>query len=88
MSIACTRGPLYATTSAASDTSNEALIQSIAAGDQVAVGRSTLNEDRDWPVLTEYRALFGGLFKRLYGLDEARLGAVLPRVRAQDIGLV
>ena len=57
-------------------------------GDQVAVGRSTLNQDRDWPVLTEYRSLFGGLFKRLYGLDAARLDAVLPRVRAQDIGLV
>ena len=58
------------------------------AGEQVAVGRPTLNQDRDWPVLTEYRSLFGGLFKRLYGLDDARLETVLPRVRAQDIGLV
>ena len=58
------------------------------AGEQIAVGRQTLNQDRDWPVLTEYRSLFGGLFKRMYGLDDARLETVLPRVRAQDIGLV
>ena len=37
MSIACTRGQLYATTRAASDTSDEALIQSIAAGDAQAM---------------------------------------------------
>jgi RNA polymerase sigma-70 factor (ECF subfamily) len=37
MSIACTRGQLYATTAAASDTSDEALIQSIAGGDAQAM---------------------------------------------------
>jgi RNA polymerase sigma-70 factor (ECF subfamily) len=37
MSIACTRGELYATTGAASDTSDEALIQSIAGGDAQAM---------------------------------------------------
>jgi RNA polymerase sigma-70 factor, ECF subfamily len=37
MSIACTRGKLYATAIAASDTSDEALIQSIAAGDAQAM---------------------------------------------------
>ena len=58
------------------------------AGDQVAVGPKTLNQDRDWPVLTEYRAMLRGLFKRLYALDEARLEAVLPRGRTQDLGLV
>jgi uncharacterized protein (DUF1501 family) len=33
------------------------------AGEQVAVGPTTLNQNRDWPVLTEYRALLGGLFQ-------------------------
>jgi uncharacterized protein (DUF1501 family) len=43
------------------------------AGDQVAVERGTLNRDRDWPVLNEYRSLFGGLFKVVFGLDAARV---------------
>ncbi len=57
-------------------------------GDQVAVERHTLNQDRDWPVLTEYRALLGGLFRRMYGLDDAGLERVFPRTRARDSGLV
>jgi uncharacterized protein (DUF1501 family) len=58
------------------------------AGDQVAVERSTLNQDRDWPVLNEYRALFGGLFKTVFGLDAARLDMVFPRTTSRDFGLV
>ena len=38
-------------------------------GDQVAVSPSTLNQNRDFPVLTEYRAMLGGIFKHLYSLD-------------------
>ena len=41
------------------------------AGEQVAVRRQTLNQNRDFPVLTEYRALLGGLFKRMYCSTEA-----------------
>ncbi len=52
------------------------------------VERRTLNQDRDWPVLTENRAMLGGLFKRLYGLDDARVDRVFPRTRALDIGLI
>ncbi|MCY1346033.1 hypothetical protein D9M69_321080 [compost metagenome] len=58
------------------------------AGEQVAVERAALNQDRDWPVRNEYRAVLGGLFQRLYGLDTARLGQVFPGVRAGDLGLV
>lgn len=58
------------------------------AGEQVAVEAGKLNQDRDWPVLNEYRALLGGVFRRLYGLDEARLAQVFPGVRPKDIGLV
>src|SRR5205814_5725212 len=39
------------------------------AGEQVRVARETLFQDRDYPVLNEYRALLGGLFSRLYGLQ-------------------
>ncbi|MEM5433336.1 DUF1501 domain-containing protein [Cupriavidus oxalaticus] len=58
------------------------------AGEQVAVERATLNQDRDWPVRNEYRAVLGGLFQRLYGLDAARLGQVFPGVPGRDLGLV
>ncbi|WP_454724740.1 MULTISPECIES: DUF1501 domain-containing protein [Cupriavidus] len=58
------------------------------AGEQVAVAQRTLNQNRDWPVLNEYRALLGGVFKRLYGLDDTRLAQVFPGARAVDIGLV
>ncbi|MDF3836364.1 DUF1501 domain-containing protein [Cupriavidus basilensis] len=58
------------------------------AGEQVAVEQRTLNQNRDWPVLNEYRAMLGGMFKRLYGLDDARLAHVFPDTRAVDIGLV
>ncbi|SOZ39089.1 DUF1501 domain-containing protein [Cupriavidus neocaledonicus] len=58
------------------------------AGEQVAVEAATLNQDRDWPVRNEYRALLGGLFRRLYGLDAERLAQVFPGVAGRDIGLV
>lgn len=58
------------------------------AGEQVAVEQATLNQNRDWPVRNEYRALLGGVFRKLYGLDDARLAQVFPGVRARDIGLV
>lgn len=58
------------------------------AGEQVAVASNTLNQNRDWPVLTEYRDLLGGLFKRMYGLDGTHLDAVFPRTNAIDLGLL
>lgn len=58
------------------------------AGEQVAVDAATLNQNRDFPVKNEYRAVLGGLFRRLYGLDAARLAQVFPGVRPVDIGLV
>lgn len=57
-------------------------------GEQVAVTQASLNQNRDWPVLTDYRALFGGLFQRLYGLDQTRLQAVFPGAEPKDLGLV
>lgn len=58
------------------------------AGKQVAVGHDTLFQDRDYPVLNEYRAVFAGLFARLYGLDKARLAQVFPGVAPVDLKLV
>lgn len=57
-------------------------------GEQVASEPRFLHENRDWPVLNDYRAVLGGLFGRLYGLDAAALGRVFPGVRPQDVGLI
>jgi uncharacterized protein (DUF1501 family) len=58
------------------------------AGDQVRVDAGSLNQNRDWPVLTEYRALLGGLFRRVYGLDTASLEDIFPGAQPADLGLV
>lgn len=58
------------------------------AGRQVEVRRETLFQDRDYPVLNDYRALLAGMFARLYGLDSKRLEQVFPGVRPQDLKLV
>ena len=58
-------------------------------GDQVALtGVAALNEKRDWPVLNEYRAVFGGVFQRMYGLDAAQLQRVFPGAQPRDLRLV
>jgi uncharacterized protein (DUF1501 family) len=58
------------------------------AGDQVEVAQKTLNQNRDWPVMTEYRAMLGGVFKRMYSLDSTRLSRVFPNTVPRDIGLI
>lgn len=57
-------------------------------GEQVSLERATLFQDRDYPVLNEYRALLGGVFARLYGLDGARLEKIFPGAKAQDLALI
>ena len=57
-------------------------------GEQVEVKASTLFQNRDYPVLNEYRAMFGGLMRRMYGLNDAQLATVFPGASARDIGLV
>jgi len=39
-------------------------------------------------VLNEYRAVFGGLFVRMYGLSTAQLGRVFEGVAPKDLGLI
>ncbi len=56
-------------------------------GDQVKVDRASLFQNRDYPVLTDYRALFGGLFQRAYGIDQKLLQQVFPGVTPKDLAL-
>jgi uncharacterized protein (DUF1501 family) len=58
------------------------------AGEQVVVDQAHLFQNRDYPVLTDYRALFGGLFQRMYGLDQAGLQRVFASVQPKNLGLL
>ena len=57
-------------------------------GEQVRVDASTLFENRDLPVLNDYRALLGGLFARQYGLNATQLAQVFPGSAPRDLGLL
>jgi len=58
------------------------------AGEEIAVTPETLNQNRDFPVITEYRAMLGGVFKRMFALDNARLEHVFPSTVPIDVGLI
>ncbi len=58
------------------------------AGQQVRVEQSTLFQNRDYPVLNEYRAMLGELFSRMYGLNAAQIEAVFPGVRRRALELI
>jgi len=58
------------------------------AGRQIAVTQATLFQNRDWPVLNDYRALIGGVFARSYGLNPGQLASIFPATAPADLGLV
>ena len=57
-------------------------------GEQQEVTQATLFQNRDYPVLNEYRAVFGGLFRRMYGLSPAQLAQVFGGVAPKDLQLI
>lgn len=58
------------------------------AGEQIPIDQKHLFQNRDFPVLTDYRALLGGLFSRMYGLKQTDLQAIFPTARPTDLNLV
>ena len=54
------------------------------AGEQMAVTAANLFQNRDYPVLNEYRALLGGLLARQFGLSPAQLAGVFPGAEVRD----
>ncbi len=58
------------------------------AGEQVTLQKSTLFENRDYPVLNEYRSVLGGLLTRQFGLTPNQLGKVFPESKPIDLGLL
>ncbi len=57
-------------------------------GEEVTVEQKNLFQNRDYPVLNEYRAVLGGVFRRIYGLQPDRLQNVFPSVQPKDLTLV
>jgi len=58
------------------------------AGQQVQVTQANLFQDRDWPVLTDYRALIGGVLRKSYGLNQTQLTDIFPSTQPKDLQLV
>ncbi len=58
------------------------------AGEQQPVSRGTLFQDRDYPVLNDYRAVLGGLYRSLWGLSAEQCARVFPQVSPLDLKLV
>ena len=58
------------------------------AGEQVKVEQATLFQNRDYPVLTDYRALFAGLTQKMYGLSPQSVQKIFGNTRPADLGLV
>ncbi|MGA7811158.1 DUF1501 domain-containing protein [Bradyrhizobium sp.] len=57
-------------------------------GEQAKVDQANLFQNRDYPVLTDYRAMFAGLFQRMYGLDVASVQRIFPGAHPAALGLV
>jgi uncharacterized protein (DUF1501 family) len=57
-------------------------------GEQVAVDQKHLFQNRDLPVLTEYRALLSGLFQRMYGLNQNELQRVFASVQPNTLDVL
>ncbi len=58
------------------------------AGRQAAITEASLHQDRDLPVLNDYRSLIGGILQRGYGLNTAQMQAIFPAAPPQDLALV
>ena len=57
-------------------------------GAQQRVARSTLFQDRDFPVLNDYRAVLGGLFRSMWALKPAQSAHIFEQSAPLDLRLV
>ena len=58
------------------------------AGEQTRVERGNLFQDRDYPVLNEYRAMLGGVFSTMWGLSADQVVKVFPEVAPVNLKVV
>jgi len=57
-------------------------------GEQIPVTQSGLFQNRDFPVLNDYRAVLGGLMGQLYGLPATQIATIFPGAKALNLGLL
>jgi uncharacterized protein (DUF1501 family) len=57
-------------------------------GEQQRLERNTLFQDRDYPVLNDYRAVLGGLFRSLWGLSSEQGERIFQQMAPVDLKLV
>ncbi len=57
-------------------------------GEQRAIEARSLHQNRDMPVLNDYRAVLGGLMARQFALTPAQVQTVFPGVKTRELGLL
>lgn len=57
-------------------------------GEQIAVRQDTLFQNRDFPVLNDYRAVLSGLFMRLWSLTASQVDQVFPQVMPSGLEII
>ena len=57
-------------------------------GEQIEVTEKALFQNRDYPVLNEYRSVLGGLFARMYGLNAQQVQQIFPTAQPGKLQLV
>jgi uncharacterized protein (DUF1501 family) len=58
------------------------------AGEQQRLERQDLFQDRDYPVLNDYRSLLGGVFRALWGLAPSQCAQIFPAAPPSDLKLI
>lgn len=58
------------------------------AGEQIDINAQTLFQNRDYPVLNDYRAILASVWARQFGLTESQLQTVFPKYRPADFQLI
>ena len=58
------------------------------AGEQQPLERANLFQDRDYPVLNDYRAMLGDLFRSMWGLSDARCAQIFPQTTPARLNLI
>ena len=59
-----------------------------AIGEQRRLVQNTLFQNRDYPVLNDYRSVLGGLFRTLWGLSPEQSSRVFVQAPLVDLKLV
>jgi uncharacterized protein (DUF1501 family) len=58
------------------------------AGEQRRLERATLFQDRDYPVLNDYRAVLGGLFRTMWSLSPTQCDRIFQQTSPVELSLV